>query len=424
MKRIHLFVIWLAVVPAMLCGQDVIIKGRIIDQKTRLPVIAANIVLPDGKGNYSGNEGRFTLKVNEFPVVLKISHVSYGNQEITLDDAPEAELVIELAELVSEIGEVEISARKLRILTREDDFSLQDFVFDDHHLWLLGYTNNQAGKGKLMLAGWYGDTITTIPVPACESLYRDVFGIAYVILKDSAYQLFGGNGRIELPYSMERNEFLSVMDPIRAGFAGKLVYSDIHPWEQRAEIYYRDAYLPGRQFLTVIEDQVARLNNLLTWRVGSLWADLVVNYPVKPGTKISSIIEDPLRVPVFSWKDTLFVINQYKDSLLSYSPFGRFKRAVPFTYCSDGLPGGIGGVRYKKFTVLADPVGRGLYLLERRKNQWSLLPVDTSTGNVGPPVMLPEYPDMYRITVFGNAAYFLYPEKKYPYYVRLFRYQL
>lgn len=425
MKQIFWFVFLVALAFRTLAGQETIVKGRVIDKNTRQPVIAANLVLPDGTGTYSIDEGRFTLKIAAFPIVLKISHISYVTQVISLDYAPGTDLLIEMTELVSEIGEVEISTRRLRILTKNDDFSLQDFVFDNENLWLLGYTNNQGSKGKLFLASWYGDTISSISVPQSESLYRDVFGTAYLVLKDSAYQLFGKNGRIALPYAMERNEFSAMMDPILAGFTGKLVYSDIHPWEQRAEIYYRDAYLPGRQLLAIVEDQIGRLNNLLTWRVGSIWTDLAVNYPVKNGTKVSDMIENPVRVPVFSWKDTLFIVNMYKDSLLSYTPFGRFKRSVPFSYCKDVAPGVISGaVRYRKITFLADPVGSGLFLLEHRGSHWTLLPVNTGTGVIGQPVMLPEYPDMYRITVYGNAVYFLYPEKTYPYYVRLFRYQM
>ncbi|MCX6225170.1 MAG: hypothetical protein NTV01_10565, partial [Bacteroidia bacterium] len=117
--------------------------------------------------------------------------------------------------------------------------------------------------------------------------------------------------------------------------------------------------------------------------------------------------------------------NQYEDSLLSFGPDGNFKRSVPFTYCRDVLLGGLdGGVMYKRITVQADPIGSGLYLLERRGFNWIMLPLNSNTGTVSLPVILPEFPDMFKITVFGNAVYFLYPEKKYPFYVRLYRYQL
>ena len=425
MKRIFFLVCLLPLFIGPLQGQETVVRGRVIDRKTRQPVIAANLALPDGTGAYSLEEGRFTLKVNGFPVKVKISHISYGTTEIVLTSDKENEIVVELDELVGEIGEVQITAKRLRILTEKDDFSIQDFTFDNENLWLLGYTNNQGSKGKLWLANWFGDTITSVPVSRAESLYRDVFGAVHLVMRDSAYQLFASGRKIEFPYSMERNDFLRMMEPIRAGFAGKLVYADIFRFEKLAKIYYRDGISPRPQVLTIVQDHLGRLTNMLDSIVGSMWLDLAASYPVKRGSKVREMIDDPVKAPVFSWRDTLFVIDQYKDSLLSFGPDGKFKRSVPFTYCKDVMLGGIdGGVHYKKISVLADPVGQGLYLLEHRKTIWTLLPLDTHTGLVSSPVMLPEHPDMFRITVFGNAVYFLYPEKKYPYYVRLYRYQL
>ncbi len=425
MKKLLFFILLGCILTLGANGQGTVVKGRVIDAKSRQPVIAANLVLPDGTGTYSVEDGRFILKIIEFPVLIRISHISYGNSEIELNYAPDKELVVELHELVSEIGEVQVTAKRLRILTEKDDFSIQDFAFDNENLWLLGYTNNQGSKGKLWLSDWFGDTLSSIPVSRAESLYRDVFGSVHVVVRDSVHQLYAGSRTIEVPWSVDRNDFFTMMGPICAGFAEKLVYSDINLWEQKAEVFYRNNLLPGPQLLTVVQDEAGRLDRKLEMKVGSMWLDFGSKYPVKPGTGVSRIIQNPVRVPLFSWRDTLFVINLYKDSLLSYGPDGRFKRAVPFTYCKDAVLGGVdGGVLYKNLTVLADPVGHGLFLLERRKSNWLLFPLNTAYGSIGAPVMIPEFPDMFRITVFGNAVYFLYPEKKYPYYVRLYRYQL
>jgi hypothetical protein len=417
MKPLILFSCLFFILGGMLAGQEYAVRGRVIDKKTRQPVIGANLVLPGGTGTYSMEEGRFTLKITEFPADIRISHLSYGSTVVTLNFAPVKDLVVELEEQVSEIGEVQVTARRLRILTQKEDFSIQDFAFDNENLWLLGYTGNQAGRGRLWLAGWFGDTITSVPVTGAQSLYRDVFGTVHLILKDSVIQLFGRDNRIFLPYSMGRTDFLSLIEPIRSGFAGKLVYMDLDPWNKSAQIYYRDEFMPGKQWIAVVEDSAGRRDRMLEQKVGSMWLAFAGRYPVMTGSKVSQVIGNPVRVPLFAWRDTLFIINLYKDSLLSYQPSGKFKRAVPFTYGSD-----------RKLTVslhvMADPIGTGLYFLERRNSRWILMPLDTNTGNAGQPVQLPDYPDMFRITVFANAVYFLYPEKKFPYYVRMFRYQL
>ena len=310
-------------------------------------------------------------------------------------------------------------------MTEKDDFSIQDFAFDHENLWLLGYTNNQATKGKIWLANWFGDTLASVPVRGAESLYRDVFGTVHMVFKDSVYQLYSETRKIVYPYTYDRDDFFNTMKPIRAGFAENLVYADINSFEQCAKIYYRAAGVWGLRLLTTVEDHLAHMNKLLDTKAPTMWTEFASQYPVTKGSKIFTMIDDAIKVPLFSWKDTLFVINLFKDSLLSYGPNGKFKQAVPFTYCKNLLLNGIdGGVSYKKLTVLADPVGTGLFILERKNTSWILLPLNTGTGAVGQPVLIPEFPDMYNITVFGHAVYFLYPEKKYPYYVRLYRYQL
>ncbi len=425
MKRVVLLLLLIVTLAPAAFSQKTVVSGRVIDKKTREPIVAANLVLSDGSGANSLDQGKFTLKISTFPAVIKISHISYLDKEVSLRSAPATELVIELDEAVSQLGEVEISGKRLRILTEKDDFSIQDFAFDKENLWLLGYTNNQATKGRLWLASWFGDTLASVPVRGAESLFRDVFGTVHLVLKDTVFQLYTETRKIVYPYVFDREEFFNLMKPIRAGFADNLVYTDINSYEQQAKIYYHASGFWGLRQLTVVEDHLAHLNKRMDERVPTMWTEFASRYPVKAGSKINAMIEDAIKVPLFAWRDTLFIINLYKDSLLSYGPNGKFKRAVPFTFCRNVMLNGIdGGASYKKLTVLADPVGRGLFILERRNSSWILLPLNTATGSVGQPVRLPDFPDMYNITVFGDAVYFLYPEKKYPYYVRLFRFQL
>lgn len=427
MKRIILLLfLIIAVIPVGL-SQKAVVRGKIVDKKSHQPIVAASLILTDGNGANSLENGRFTLVISSFPARIKVSHVSYQETEITLKEPPKADLVIEMEEYVGLIGEVEISGKRLQILTEKDDFSIQDFAFDHENLWLLGYTNNQASKGKIWLASWFGDTLASVPVKGAESLYRDVFGSVHMVFKDSVYQLYTETRKIVYPYIYDRKEFFNQMDPIRAGFAQNLVYVDINSQEQQAKIYCHTAGIWGLRLLAVVEDNLARLNKKLdsVSPLGTMWTEFASKYPVTRGSKISAMIEDAIKVPLFSWKDTLFIINLFKDSLLSYGPDGRFKQALPFTYCKNVMLNGIdGGVSYKKLTVLADPVGTGLFILERKDSNWILLPFNTGTGAVGQPVLIPEFPDMYNITVFGHAVYFLYPEKKYPFFVRLYRYQL
>ena len=380
------------------------IKGKVIDLDTGEPVIAAHIIKPDSTGTYSGKEGSFELKVDHLPVKLSVRHISYGESEVLLTSPLPDPLIIRIKQQISQIGEVQVSAQRLRILNEKEDFTLQDFAFDNKNLWMIGYLNNQATKGRLWLANWFGDTITSIPVRSPERLYRDVMGNVHLFLGDSVYQLFGGNDSIIKAYAFGRGEFQATMFPIKAHFNGKLVFSQLSDMGFTSDVFYYDETHPGPMNLTQVEDALGRRDFLLWLKVG--------------GTRSRNLT---VPTPMFSWNDSLYIAQVIKDSLLCYDPHGFFKRSAPFDFHKVMV---LGIPEYYNFEFIPDPIGSSVYIIDHRKYKWTVVKVDPFTGKASQPIPLPDFPGMSRLTPFGNAIYFLYPEKKYPFYMRLYRYQL
>jgi len=415
-------------------GQETMVRGRVIDKITRQAVVAANIVLSDGTGTYSGAGGNFEFFIDEFPVTITVSHISYGKTLLELTENLKDEYIIELEQQVSEIGEVQVSASRLRILTEKDDYTLQDFTFDNEHLWMIGYRNNLATEGRLWLANWFGDTITSVKIRNPERLFTDVFGNAQLVMKDSVHQLYFDGTKILFPYSFGLWSFLSAMNQVKAGFAGKLVYQKYLDGQQGLHTYYYSADDPKPCFLTVTrymkEENSAAMEHIFgpsMELLDMLWSP---SPKVRAEAKIAIgmnkqslpyLVNRKVQVPLFALKDSLYIINLYKDSLIKYSPEGKFVKAVPITFHKDSL---LFDVNYRDLRYLTDPIGQRVYLLQRKTTAWRMTDFDPSTGRTGLPVALPDFPGMTSIKVFGQAVYFLYPEKKYPYYVRLYRYQL
>ena len=86
-------------------AQQVEIKGKILDENTKLSVIGATIRAKKHQGGTVSNvNGDFSLKVKSLPVTLIVSTTGYKNQEV---DVYENELVtIYLAEDVNKLSEV------------------------------------------------------------------------------------------------------------------------------------------------------------------------------------------------------------------------------------------------------------------------------------------------------------------------------
>jgi len=414
-------------------SQSVIIRGKVIDKNTRQPVIAASIVLPNGTGTSSDTNGDFKLTINHFPVTLTIGHVSYGKMEVLLPADPQKQIIIELEELVSEIGEVQITAEKLRILTEKDDFTLQDFAFDKENLWLLGYLKNQATQGRLWLANLYGDTITSIPVKNPERLYRDIFGTVHLVGRDSVYQVYKNGEEVVFADTSNRTEFFQIMTPI-AVFGNKLVYQQYFMGKQGLHTYYYSGNDQKPYFLCETRDYAEERRQtdefVFGQRMELLEQSMSTDSMVRLNANIAigrskmarhMIFNIKVKVPVFSFMDTLFIANIYKDSLNVYNPEGKYVRSIPISYHRDSV---LQDVKYQDLSYLIDPINQKAYILQKKTGALILKYFEPTLGHAGLTVPLPDYPGMSGITVYGNAVYFLYPEKKYPYYVRLYRYQL
>ncbi|MBT5426636.1 MAG: hypothetical protein HOK84_10590 [Bacteroidetes bacterium] len=419
--KLYLFLILLGIFQLGL-GQTQLVSGKLIDEITGDPVPDAHIMLPAGTGVVTNTEGLFQLEVKKAPFSLRITHVSYGQTEIHFDQLPQATLILRIQKMISHVGEVQVTAERLRILTEKEDFSLQDFAFDHQFLWMLGYTNNQANRGKLFLANEYGDTLASVRVKGAEQLYKDVFGDVHLILRDSAIQLFSpDSASITFLYTIDKKTFLATMEPILSGFSNKLVYRNVIPHNEEVYLYYYSDSTLGPQFLTHIVDSLEALRKKLDKVTGSMWLVLKSTRYWMPNTKIARIYDDFVRTPLFSLNDSLYIVNSVKDSLLIYDQYAHFTGSLPINFHKDSS---LGDIDHKEFNFLPDNRFGKVYLLERKFAAWSLCPLDHHTGKVLPKILLPDFAGMTGITVYNNAVFFLYHEKKHPYYTRLYRYQL
>ena len=63
-----------------------VIKGRLISEKTALPVAFVNIIIKEtGEGCSSNTDGEFKLQVEKLPITLQISHIGYHQLTIKAD---------------------------------------------------------------------------------------------------------------------------------------------------------------------------------------------------------------------------------------------------------------------------------------------------------------------------------------------------
>ena len=126
-----------------------------------------------------------------------------------------------------------------------------------------------------------------------------------------------------------------------------------------------------------------------------------------------------MRSTVYALQDTLYVINLKDNQLHVFGKNLNEIRIVPLTFYfreTDDITNA-----YVPFRTITDPVKNQIYIIFNINSHFTIKPLDTQTGQLGPEIFLPRYSAMDRISIHDNALYYIYPEKVFPYYQRLFR---
>ena len=103
MKRLVLILMLLASLAMM--AQQVVVSGVVVDQKTGAPL--RQVSISAGRISVVTNEdGDFTLKLNDMPSAVNISHLGYKSQRLTLKDGKTEGLQIRLEPTTIQLREI------------------------------------------------------------------------------------------------------------------------------------------------------------------------------------------------------------------------------------------------------------------------------------------------------------------------------
>ncbi|HBB91636.1 MAG TPA: hypothetical protein DC042_07925 [Bacteroidales bacterium] len=431
MFRKLVFIISLTAFVVGTHAQNIGISGRIIDKELGTPVAGVHVAANAGEVTITDSTGLFRLTVRRIPTTLKITHVTYGTSVYEVTSIPKELIVIRISQKTTDLDEVQISARRLRIITPKDQYSIQDYGISDKAIWFLGFINNQANRQRLFLANLYGDTLASIPVKGAERIFTDVFQNVHLVLKDSVFQLFHDEGQILLLYPVAKEWFYEIMEPVELAFGQKLVYSRATPGSKGTLVYYIREGDTQKYLLAILTDSAYAIREVATRKIDAMMArwgipELANMWTTlgrynKRGTKFDRIIRQPVPYELFTSADSLYLINYMKDSLLQYSLDGQFTRALRIDFHKEMHAT---GPKYKSLTCLTDPITQKVFLIDRQLARWIIQPLILPEAKAEAPVNLPDFPGMDQIRVYDKAIYFLYPDKQHPYYNLLYRYQL
>jgi len=180
---------------------------QILDQKTQKPIPYCHVIEQAHKSFHVADiNGSISITVKEYPLVLSISHVSYQDTIVRIDQANKGSINIYLSPLTIRINEVQIEAGRLKKFFSKENFYVTDFVFQRDRFWVLGYADKNVFKQEIAIIDLRGKVLARSESPVegkVDELFLDAYGNVHAINKTVMAQLFVLEKSIIPLYSFE-----------------------------------------------------------------------------------------------------------------------------------------------------------------------------------------------------------------------------
>lgn len=192
---------------------QLLIHGVIRNEITQLPIEGVNIQLHNTyTGTSTNGQGIFELRVNKFPVVLTITHISYFGKQVITTQIQADSIIILLNPKTVTLSETEITAGTYEIFEGKGQ-EVIDYNFLDTNLIILSYNFNNSHH-ELILTDEKFDTINIKDITYLnkpKQIFKDCMGNCHLLTNDSAYQVYFLNESIHLIYATHLPKFLSLI---------------------------------------------------------------------------------------------------------------------------------------------------------------------------------------------------------------------
>ena len=176
------------------------VRGGILDATTRKPVEGANISINRKPVTATDKNGHFVVEHASFPLILRITHVSYFAKEVVLKMPAADTLEIEMVPATRTIEEVVVTGKPWFQFFRPNSFYVQDFAIQNDRIWAVGFEGKNILKPELRLLNRSGKTLGRIRLQKPSELFQDPSGTVHLYDNDSIWQLYANTREIGMAY--------------------------------------------------------------------------------------------------------------------------------------------------------------------------------------------------------------------------------
>jgi hypothetical protein len=419
-KRLIFFILTLSTCAFQAQNQGFILRGKVFDATTKAPIPNVSIYVNETLlGTTTGLEGEYTLKIPSTPAILVFSCVGYTRMYFTFMKAQTSEFNVPLPPSLHEIPEVLITAKRVPVsITDEQDIYVTDYDFYDSHVLLLGHPGKRSTQTLLILMDRMGKRILKKEIQRGENLYRDPFNNLHLLTSDTAYQVYYDGKDLQLLYPNDVKKFMASFPEFLELYHNKVLLRQ-YDFEDQALLYYffnpEDSTF--QKFWAQATPEVYR-------KVDGLMSSIRIT-PDGKGTSMFNLFNSderfikmayyaPIFCPLEIIRDTIYIFNFTNGLIETYGPRGfpaDTPTAITFHKTDD----------WQKKLFNDQATGK-IYTQFVRNGISELREINIKTGQLMPQIIkIPNFPFITKLMIHDGYLYFLYQEKQYPFFQRLYR---
>jgi len=396
------------------------LKGRVFDLATDTPIEKASIYLNESLvSTTTGKDGSFQLKITKTPAVVVVSCIGYTRRYVTITAPQPAGFKISIEPSRFDIPEVEITATRKAIAISEDqDIYVTDYDFYDDHVLLLGHPGKRSLETTLILMDCMGKRILKKAVKQGVNLYRDPFNNLHLLTADTAYQLYFDGQDIRLLYPCDKKKFMDAFPEFLEIYQNKVILRQ-YAFDDQALMYYFYNSLDGsiQRFWVEATNEVRLKVDALRDRIGiTKNGKGSSNFDLFNSDErfIKMAFYSPIFCPLEIIRDTIYIFNFTGGLIETYGSRG-FPLETPTAFSFHRTD------TWQK-RLYNDRVTGKIYTQFMKNGLSELREINLKTGELYErKITIPDFPFISKLMVNGGYLYFLYQEKQYPNFMRLYR---
>lgn len=402
--------ILLLLIAGQIFAQGFYLTGTIRDAQNHEALSHVNIrVQGTPHGSTSTHKGNFSIKIEQLPATLVVSHIGHETEYVKINKKEKA-LTVLMTPKSYLLDSVDVSAQRVINIVKDKPLYIWDYKIFEDKLLVLAYEENSMFRPRLILMDFFGDTLNSIPVNAARELYKDCLDNVHLIGKSECHQIYFDGDKLQLLYPYPRNKIQEVLDPCHEFFNGRYYVYRFFQKKQILQYYTIDADKPKPQeFATywdslglVLQRDTLRFMQMGTWsEADQRFQDMVVFAPVF--------------APLAIIKGNIYVFDYTTGHLEHLNEDGSLISRIKIDF------------HHKKNwreELLVDNVLGKAYTVFLKDGLFTLHEINLETGTLNGAITIPNYPFIQKMQVYGGFLFFIYKEKNFDEYKKLFKMRL